>query len=196
MKSTITIVLPIHNGERLLRTSVYQILELAEIVGRRVRVVVVDDGSTDETYDAACELARMYPQVCVLRQAYSRGLGPALDEVRRKLAVDQVIVHDGVSPVDIHALADLIKEAPLGSPVRPATVVESRGSRRQAAPIALHPRADGGHRPTISLQWLRLDEPSTPRRRRFEPTAAALTETPAILGGFGSLPTATPSALL
>lgn len=183
MRSTITIILPIHNGERTMRGQVYQILELSEIVGRRLRVVIVDDGSTDDTYEAACELARMYPQICVLRQPFVRGLGAALEQVRRTLSAEHVIVHDGVSPLDIHALADLIRETPGGALTVPAAHVDARGSRRVAAATALSSHSLDGNRASASLQWLRLDEPMTPRRRRLEP-AGAVFERSALLGGY------------
>ncbi len=75
---TATIVLPVHNRERTLRPEVLRILDLAEIMHRRVVVAIVDDGSRDGTYEAACELARQFPQVRALRQPHQCGLGAAL----------------------------------------------------------------------------------------------------------------------
>ena len=78
MDQPLTIVLPMYNGERYLRSAVLDLLELAHEIHCAVEVVVVDDGSTDETYVTACELARVYPQVKVLRQQVCQGLATAL----------------------------------------------------------------------------------------------------------------------
>lgn len=176
MKTPVTIILPVHNGERKLRPVVYRILELAEIVHRKLRVVIVDDGSTDETYEQACELARMYPQVCVLRQPMQRGLGPALDQVRRKLSVEYVIVHDGASAIDVDELAALLREP--NSPVSAADGVgdalDARGSRRFAPISALNSRLAEVHRGVSSLRWLRLEPPSASRRKRAESAHAEI----------------------
>ena len=171
MTTEATIILPVHNGERQLRTAVFGILELAEAVCRRLRIVVVDDGSTDHTYEIACELARMFPQVTVLRQPFQRGLGPALDQVRRRVAVNQVIVHDGVSPIDVDELASLLENEDAAAPT--ADTLESNGSRRFAAVASLHARMSHAHRRTASLHWLRLEPPVAPRRKRLDPLEAA-----------------------
>ena len=182
MKTTATIVLPVHNGERLLRPVVYRILDLAEIVGRRLRVVVLDDGSTDETYEAACELARMFPQVIVLRQQFQRGIGPALDQVRRQLAVEQIILHDGVTPINVDELADLLREQDPRQQTLPAAVtVEARGSRRFAAVASLNAQMTRAHRATTSLRWLRLEHPLAPRRQRTDVADGALREGPPVI---------------
>jgi glycosyltransferase involved in cell wall biosynthesis len=164
-----TIVLPVHNMERTLRPEVTRILDLAEALGRRLQVAIVDDGSQDATYEIACELAREFPQVRVLRQPYQRGLGSALEQVHQRLRVTQVVVHDGVAAIDVDELAETLAA---GSPStvqrfgarRPAS--DGCGSRRMpSAPLAAVPRQA---RPGSigSFRWLRLDEPISPRRSR------------------------------
>ena len=169
MYSQATIVLPVHNMERTLRPEVIRILDLAEALGRRLQVAIVDDGSHDATYEIACELAREFPQVRVLRQPYQRGLGGALDQVRQRLRVNQVIVHDGVAAIDVDELAETLAmgrtETEAAAGARPAAA-ENYGSRRMpSAPSAgtrraLAPRRSG------TFRWLRLDEPIAPRRSR------------------------------
>jgi hypothetical protein len=167
---TATIVLPVHNMERTLRPEVMRILDLAEVLSRRVQVAIVDDGSHDGTYETACELAREFPQVRALRQPYQRGLGGALEQVRAQLRVDQVVAHNGVAAIDLEDLADVLTAPVRGrseavAPTRqPAT--EACGSRRFAAPMTLNPGHQGKSRGTSSFRWLRLDEPTMPRRSR------------------------------
>jgi hypothetical protein len=159
--------------ERSLRPEVLRILDLAEVLGRRVAIAIVDDGSHDATYEIACELARIYPQVSVLRQPYQRGLGGALEQVRTRLRVDRVVAHDGVAAIDVEELAEVLSASP-AEPAAASRVAASdaRGSRRAgrqtpAAPAATAPRA------LRSFRWLRLDEPLTPRRSRIARTLAA-----------------------
>lgn len=177
MNRSATIVLPVHNVERTLRPLLLRILELAETTARRLQLVVVDDGSTDGTYEAACELARQFPQVRVLRQPYQHGLRPALDAVRRRFGVENVIAHNGAGPVELEELESLLR-----APAEPCVAGQSpsvdsrfaadRGSRRFGAVAKLsagltEPRGSAG-----AFRWLRLDD-CTPRRMHAAPLAAA-----------------------
>ena len=74
MRQILTVVLPVHNSERLLHIAIMDLLELAHEISSPIEVVIVDDGSTDETYETACEMSRMYPQLKVLRQPVRKGL--------------------------------------------------------------------------------------------------------------------------
>lgn len=166
----LTVVLPMHNCERQLRSSVLDILDLTSSMPRPLKLVVVDDGSTDETYETACELARQYPQLTVLRQAVCQGMGAALDLVRNRLAVEKVLVHDGVSAIDavqLQALlqTDIADEIPLErSGLRSSSTMQMSGSRRFAAVRELHDRMEQAHRSTVSFRWIQLEKPLVPRR--------------------------------
>jgi hypothetical protein len=164
--------------ERTLRAEVTRILDLAEVLGRRLQIAIVDDGSQDGTYEIACELAREFPQVRIMRQPYQRGLGNALEQVRIQLRVDQVVVHDGVAAIDLNDLADVLA-APLAAGMLPhaaprETASDGRGSRRFAAPKLLNAVPSPMPRPLGAFRWLRLDEPLLPRRSR---TAIRMAET-------------------
>jgi hypothetical protein len=148
-------------------------LDLAETVGRRVQVAIVDDGSADGTYEAACELSREFPQVVVLRQPFQHGLGPALEQVRIRLGVRHVVAHDGVAPIDFEELAQMLVSADLECPPLYASLWEAdregRGSRRLAGTGTLSCQALPPQRALGAFRWLRLDEPTSPRRRRATP---------------------------
>lgn len=166
MSSPVTIVLPVHNAERTLRPMIASILELASAPLRRLTLAIIDDGSTDDTFETACELARDYPQVKVFRQPFQGGLGPALEEVRGRLGVGEAIVHDGVGPIDLAQLATLLNEGAATSTISAdSALAEHRGSRRFAAVSALNARMTSAHRSVMSFHWLKLAEPARPRRR-------------------------------
>ena len=101
---SLTVVLPVYNGESRLRASVREILELASELTTRFGIVIVDDGSTDATYEVAEELAAHYPQVSVRRHRQRRGLGSTLEYVQRTVRSDAVLVHDGVTPIDLNQM--------------------------------------------------------------------------------------------
>ena len=187
MDSAVTIVLPVHNAERTLRPLLLRVLEVAAAPSRRLTLAVVDDGSTDETFEAACELARDYPQIRVFRQPRREGLAAALEQVRRRLHVEEAIVHDGVGPIDFDELAALLAARPADSENVQDEFRPGRGSRRFAAVSALNARLTEAHRTITSLHWLRLSEPAKPRRRYAPITSLggnSLGETP--LGSLGS----------
>jgi hypothetical protein len=156
-----------HNAERTLRRAVIGMLDLAEIMARRIQVAIVDDGSTDGTFEAASELAREFPQVRVLRQPLQRGLGGALELARTRLGVDQAIAHDGLTPVDLEELARLLAApAQRASAAEPLPMASGRGSRRSSLPTPVRATALRGEKLGPSFRWLRLDEPAIPRRQR------------------------------
>lgn len=167
MNPAVTIVLPVHNAQRTLRSSLLGLLELAETTGRRIQVAVVDDGSTDATYEIACELASEFPQLHVLRQPYQRGLGAALEQVRSRLGVADVVAHNGIGEIDHQELAQLLnagterRDAP-----HAAAAGEGRGTRRAGSQPALAARLVEAHRVGGAFRWLRIDEPAVSRRKR------------------------------
>ncbi len=97
---SLTIVLPVHNGESRLRKNVGELLELASELTSKFGVLIIDDGSTDSTFEVAEELAAHYPQVSVRRNRQYRGLGDSIEFAQRKVRSDAVILHDGVTPID------------------------------------------------------------------------------------------------
>ena len=101
---SLTVVLPVYNGESRLRSSVREMLELASELTSRFGIVIVDDGSTDATYEVAEELAARYPQVSVRRHRHRRGLGSTIEYAQRHIRSDAVMVHDGVTPIDLNQM--------------------------------------------------------------------------------------------
>ncbi|HEX4415850.1 MAG TPA: glycosyltransferase [Lacipirellulaceae bacterium] len=104
---SLTVVLPVYNGETQLRKSVNEILELASELTSKFGVLIIDDGSNDSTFEVAEELAAHYPQVSVRRHRQRRGLGSAIDYAQRRVRTDAIILHDGVTPIDSSEIKSL-----------------------------------------------------------------------------------------
>ena len=176
MDQPLTVVLPVHNRERQLRSSVQDILDLVQTIRRPMQIVIVDDGSTDDTYETACELAQQYPQLHVFRQSIRQGVGAALELVRNRLAVEMVLVHDGVSIIDATQLQNALQTDDRAHQVvqRAGTTTESAGSRRFSAVRALHNQMEQVHRLATSFRWIQLERPMVPRRRHSAKPAPSM----------------------
>lgn len=107
LNKSLTVVLPVYNGETRLRKSVHEILELASELTSKFGVLIIDDGSNDATYEVAEELAAHYPQVSVRRHRHRCGLGPTIEYAQRSIRSDAVIVHDGIAPIDAGEMRNL-----------------------------------------------------------------------------------------
>lgn len=120
MQPSLTVVLPIHNAERTIRRDVSEVLEAASELTPRVELLIVDDASTDDSYEAAAELARDYRQVRLVRRANRSELQETLREVRANIASDVVIVHDGSSRVNADQLRLIWRQQQVLGAVRDA----------------------------------------------------------------------------
>jgi glycosyltransferase involved in cell wall biosynthesis len=94
-----SVVLPAHNEEDLLETSVLEILKGLRDRGDAFEVLVVENGSTDATVAVAERLEREHPEVRLLRLAgadYGRAIAAGL-----LAAAGDVIVHFDVDYYDL-----------------------------------------------------------------------------------------------
>ncbi|MEM9659716.1 MAG: glycosyltransferase, partial [Planctomycetota bacterium] len=168
LRDATTIVMPVHNKERTLRSLIWSVLDLADSLNTPVELVIVDDGSRDETFETACEISRTVPQVHALREPVRCGLKPILQRVWHEMGAASVIAHDGDSLVDLTELATLLREsggAETGRPGRRTNQQGGRGSRRFASFTTLNARMQQAHRAITSFRWMHRQEDDAPRRR-------------------------------
>lgn len=143
MAASLSVVLPVHDDQRKLAAKVSEILETAGELTERLEVLIVDDGSLDETIDVAQDLAMRYPQVRAIRNATRRGLGTVLEKGLAMTSGELVFVHDGVSAVDGAELrrlwlrrscqragSEMTREAELGEEHTAAATVASESDAR------------------------------------------------------------------
>ena len=88
MDGLVTTIIPVYNRARMLREAVESVLAQTY---RPIEIVIVDDGSTDDTGAAADALAREHPEIRVVHQE-NRGVGPAR-EAGRVAARGELIQH-------------------------------------------------------------------------------------------------------
>ena len=76
----LSIVVPAYNESGRLPGSLRRMREHFDAPGEEYEVIVVDDGSGDDTYSASVALATTWPQLRVLRFERNRGKGAAVRE--------------------------------------------------------------------------------------------------------------------
>ncbi len=107
MAASLSLLLPVCNAQRGLESQVERVLDVLPEISDRFDVVIIDDGSTDETHEVARNLARRYPQVEVVRHSAPRGVEQAIATGRQRSSGDVVLVHASDAPLDAATLASL-----------------------------------------------------------------------------------------
>ena len=74
----LSIVIPAYNESARLPQTLHALIEFLERDGRRTEVIVVDDGSTDDTSSKVRELESLHPHVKLIRLPQNRGKGYAV----------------------------------------------------------------------------------------------------------------------
>ncbi len=74
----LSVVVPAYNESTRLPGSLRRMREFFDAAGEEYEVIVVDDGSADDTYSSTATLAESWPQLRVLRFAENRGKGAAV----------------------------------------------------------------------------------------------------------------------
>ncbi len=110
MSQSLSVVLTVHNAEKTLVPQIHHLLEVLPDLTVDFEILVIDDGSTDQTEEIAWDLARKYPQLRVARHPWRLGIDRALKTGLESSTGDIVFVHEGVaalSPSDLRRLWEL-----------------------------------------------------------------------------------------
>lgn len=113
MDAGLSLVIPAYNEAAVIRQAVQEADEALEALFERYEVIVVDDGSGDDTAVLAAEL---FPTVRVVRHAANRGYGAALRSGFRAARFDLVAFTDADCQFDLRdlgRLAPLTDESPI-----------------------------------------------------------------------------------
>jgi len=99
LERSLTVVLPVYNAPQKLQDHAPRLLEMAAELTSAFEVLIIDDGSTDQTDDIARDLARRFPQVKSVRHAKHQGQQAAVEAGLKRATGDVVFVHDVESPI-------------------------------------------------------------------------------------------------
>ncbi len=99
MVPSLSIVLPVHNAEATLAEQLCQLLEVLPDLAERFEILVVDDGSSDQTPEIAGDLAQQFPQLRVVRHNRRRGSAAAIQTGLERTTGAFVMVQESAEPV-------------------------------------------------------------------------------------------------
>jgi glycosyltransferase involved in cell wall biosynthesis len=142
LNRSLSVILPVHNAQAWLSESVNEILEVLAELTDRFELIILDDGSTDGTWEIGRDLARRYPQIRPLREPVRCGGSLAIQPGLREAQGDVVMAHCGEAAIDTGEIVRLWRS------LEPAVAPPAPKSIRAAAIAARRPTFS----PTVSLR--------------------------------------------
>ncbi len=138
LRGKVSIIMPAYNEEEHIAAGIEETARTFNGFGCSWELLVMDDGSTDNTYDAALRVAAKYaPQVIVKRIPLNLGKGRALKKSIRYLSGDYVVFLDAdldLHPIQIQALFDMMHlvdaDIVIGSKLHPNSQVNYPPQRK------------------------------------------------------------------
>ncbi len=103
----LSVFFPAYNDGGTIASMVIRAVQAASELTPDYEVIVVNDGSADDTADIADELARTYPRVRVVHHPVNRGYGGALQTGFRSATKDFIFYTDGDAQYDPAEMAML-----------------------------------------------------------------------------------------
>jgi cellulose synthase/poly-beta-1,6-N-acetylglucosamine synthase-like glycosyltransferase len=104
---TVTIVTPLYNEGKSIFDSILSFLE-QDYPADRLSVIVVDDCSTDDSYDWACRAAARDNRVLVIRNPHNMGKRMGINHAVRKATSEIIVSVDSDVILDRNAIRELV----------------------------------------------------------------------------------------
>ncbi len=102
MKKELSIIIPAYNEETHIRATLLDVGAYFRRKGYRFEILVVDDGSTDETRALAEDAAKQCPEVRIVRQPENRGKGEAVKRGIREAVYGLCLFMDADNSTTVH----------------------------------------------------------------------------------------------
>ncbi len=136
-KGKISVIIPAFNEEQHIVENIKQILEVLDEAARDYEIVIVDDGSHDQTFEKALESCSHLGHVQVVRSPKNIGKGSALKYGFQFVSGDLVAFLDAdldLHPIHILTLFNFLKEnnadVAIGSKRHPFSKLDYPASRK------------------------------------------------------------------
>lgn len=151
MNDSLSIVVPVRNAERMLPRQVGLLLDVLPDLTSHFELILVDDGSTDQTIELAREMTRRYPQVRLVRHSEPSGIEAALRTGFEHAAGRTVFVqqgHDWPRPAEIRRFWAQRQKPPAH---RPETSIAMRTDVPHQPPVSRRGKTFLGHLKRLTL---------------------------------------------
>lgn len=106
--ASLSVFFPCYNEARNIRPTIEKALEVIPELARKFELIIVDDGSQDQTAAVAQKLAEQHPEVKVVSHPKNMGYGAALKTGIASSRYDWIFFTDGDQQFDLHELASFI----------------------------------------------------------------------------------------
>jgi len=130
-KEKISIVMPAYNEAWRISSSIEETAQAFNTFGLPWELIVMDDGSSDDTYEKALTLSEKYPQLIVRRNPVNTGKGRAIKKALHYISGDYTLFLDAdmdLHPVQFQTLFDIMRldkaDVVIGSKLHPNSVVD------------------------------------------------------------------------
>ena len=137
IKEKISIVMPAYNEAGHIVSSIEETAEAFNSFGYPWELIVMDDGSIDDTYAKAIALSEKYPQLVVRRNPVNMGKGRAIKKALHYITGDYTLFLDAdmdLHPLQFQTLFDIMRldnaDIVIGSKLHPNSVVNYPLDRR------------------------------------------------------------------
>jgi glycosyltransferase involved in cell wall biosynthesis len=131
MKEKISIVMPAYNEGSRIASSIEETVRVFDSFGYPWELIVMDDGSSDDTYERAYALTSKYPQLIVKRNPVNMGKGRAMKKSMHYISGDYTLFLDAdmdLHPVQFQTLFDIMgldkADIVIGSKLHPNSIVK------------------------------------------------------------------------
>jgi hypothetical protein len=107
LKSSLSVLLPVFNGQSTLGPEVAQLLEILPELTPTFELLIIDDGSSDDTGEVAHELSLDYPQASLITHPLRLGMKTAMRTGLDRATSDLVLFRDESCEADLFEIHKL-----------------------------------------------------------------------------------------
>ena len=110
-KKQLTIGIPVYNEEELVAVTIETVYKIAEDILDEYEIIVIDDGSTDQTYERALKvISSCGNQIKVFRKKENQGVGAAFHFLLEKAKFPYVCLIPGDNAYSAEGIRRLFAE--------------------------------------------------------------------------------------
>jgi len=138
LKEKVSIIMPAYNEAGHISLSIGETAKTFNDFGCPWELIVIDDGSTDNTFEIATQVALNYPgQVIIKKNPFNLGKGRAIKKAVHYITGEYVVFLDAdmdLHPLQVQTLFDIMRldnaDIVIGSKLHPNSVVDYPLERR------------------------------------------------------------------